>query len=260
MGGARRKAKPRGKSRKPVRARAPARRQPPSKRRPSGRRPKGRFARLRRAARQHPYYCKALRFSLLAAIWGITALGGAVLYFISQVPDPLLATLDDRPPNVTVLAADGTVLAERGLRRGHIRVDVLPEHLIKAVMATEDRRFYHHLGVDPVGLARASYRNFTAGTVAQGGSTITQQLAKNLFLGPDRTIIRKLEELIYAVWLEQRFSKDEILELYLNRGYFGGGTYGVEAAERHYFGCSARDVTLAQSAMLAGPDSEPKYT
>jgi len=250
MSGTRRKARSQGKGRRPVGASAPSRRRPPSKRRPTRR--KGLFSRARRAVRNHPYVFKAVRFGLLAAIWGTIALGGAVVYFISRVPDPLLATLDDRPPNVKVLAADGTVLAERGLRRGHIRVDVLPEHLIKAVMATEDRRFYHHLGVDPVGLARATYRNFNAGAVVQGGSTITQQLAKNLFLKPDRTITRKLEELVYAVWLEQRFSKDEILELYLNRVYFGGGTYGVEAAARHYFGRSARDVSLAQSAMLAG--------
>jgi penicillin-binding protein 1A len=175
-----------------------------------------------------------------------------VVYFIAQVPDPILATLDDRPPNVTILAADGTVLAERGLRRGHVRVDALPSHLLKAVMATEDRRFYRHFGIDPIGLARAAYRNYTAGTVVQGGSTITQQLAKNLFLGPERTMARKLEEVIYAVWLEQRFSKDEIFELYLNRVYFGGGAYGVEAAARRYFGTSARDVTLPQAAVLAG--------
>ena len=250
MSGTRRKARSHGKSRKAAGASAPARRRPPSKRRPTRR--KSLLSRARHAVRTHPYAFKALRFGLLAAIWGTIALGGAVVYFISRVPDPLLATLDDRPPNVTVLAADGTVLAERGLRRGHIRVDVLPEHLIKAVMATEDRRFYHHLGVDPIGLARATYQNFKASAVVQGGSTITQQLAKNLFLKPDRTITRKLEELVYAVWLEQRFSKDEILELYLNRVYFGGGTYGVEAAARHYFGRSARDVSLAQSAMLAG--------
>ncbi|MGH6735600.1 MAG: transglycosylase domain-containing protein [Methyloceanibacter sp.] len=195
---------------------------------------------------------KALRFGLLAAIWGTIILAGAVVYFIAKVPDPILATLDDRPPNVTILAADGTVLAERGLRRGHIRVESLPPHLIKAVMATEDRRFYHHYGIDPVGLARATYRNVSAGAVVEGGSTITQQLAKNLFLKPERTMTRKLEELIYAVWLEQRFTKDEILELYLNRVYFGGGTYGVEAAARHYFGKSARAVSLPQSALLAG--------
>ncbi len=228
-----------------------ARPRPPARRRPQSRR-KGRLWRLRRAAQRHPYLFKALRFGLLACIWGTIVLGGAVVYFISRVPDPLLATLDDRPPNVTILAADGTVLAERGLRRGHVRVETLPKYLIEAVTATEDRRFYHHFGIDPMGLARATYRNLAAGTVVEGGSTITQQLAKNLFLKPDRTITRKLEELIYAVWLEQRFSKDEILELYLNRVYFGGGTYGVEAAARHYFGRSARSVSLPQAALLAG--------
>ena len=96
------------------------------------------------------------------------------------------------------------------------------------------------------------FRNASAGSVVEGGSTITQQLAKNLFLSPQRTYVRKLEEVVYAIWLEQRFSKDEILELYLNRVYFGGGTYGVEAASRRYFGKSARFVTLSQAALLAG--------
>ena len=144
------------------------------------------------------------------------------------------------------------MLAERGLRRGHVRLDVLPPYLVQAVLATEDRRFYSHFGVDPLGLVRASVRNASAGTVVEGGSTITQQLAKNLFLSPKRTYMRKLEEVVYAVWLEQRFSKDEILELYLNRVYFGGGTYGVEAASRRYFGKSSRFVTLPQAALLAG--------
>jgi len=251
MSGAKRRPKPQGAGRRRVAPKSLSRRRPPSKRRPQRKRASA-WVRLKRAARRHPYVFKALRFGMLAAIWGTIVLGGAVVYFISRVPDPLLATLDNRPPNVTIVAADGAVLAERGLRRGHIRVDVLPDHLIKAVMATEDRRFYSHFGIDPLGLARASYRNLTAGTVVEGGSTITQQLAKNLFLRPERTMVRKLEELIYAVWLEQRFTKDEILELYLNRVYFGGGTYGVEAAARHYFGRSARDVSLPQSAMLAG--------
>jgi penicillin-binding protein 1A len=243
--------KPKAGGRRRVESGFGARRRLPSKRRPQARR-KGRWARLKLAARRHPYVFKALRFGLLASIWGTIVFGGAVVYFIAQVPDPILATLDDRPPNVTILAADGTVLAERGLRRGHVRVDALPSHLLKAVMATEDRRFYHHFGIDPIGLARATYRNVKAGTVVEGGSTITQQLAKNLFLRPERTLTRKLEELIYAVWLEQRFSKDEILELYLNRVYFGGGTYGVEAAARHYFGRTARTVSLPQAALLAG--------
>jgi penicillin-binding protein 1A len=209
-------------------------------------------SRLKRWIARHPWLFRGIRFSLLAAIWGAILLSAAVIYFIARVPDPMLATLDDRPPNVTVLAEDGTVLAERGLRRGHVRLGVLPPYLVHAVLATEDRRFYSHFGIDPLGLIRASYRNAAAGSVVEGGSTITQQLAKNLFLSPKRTVTRKLEELVYAVWLEQRFSKNEILELYLNRVYFGGGTYGVEAASRRYFGKSSRFVTLPQAALLAG--------
>jgi penicillin-binding protein 1A len=166
-----------------------------------------------------------LRFFLLVAVWAALIIGAIGAYFIAKLPDPVLVTLDDRPPNLTILAADGTVLAERGLRRGHVRLEHLPPYLVKAVLATEDRRFYEHFGVDPLGLVRAAYRNYEAGGVVEGGSTITQQLAKNLFLSPQRTMTRKLEEVIYALWLEQRFTKDEILELYLNRVYFGGGTY-----------------------------------
>jgi penicillin-binding protein 1A len=133
-----------------------------------------------------------------------------------------------------------------------VRLDSLPPYLVQAVLSTEDRRFYSHWGIDPLGLIRASFRNAEAGSVVEGGSTITQQLAKNLFLSPKRTYVRKLEEVVYAIWLEQRFSKDEILELYLNRVYFGGGTYGIEAASRRYFGKSSRFVTLSQAALLAG--------
>jgi penicillin-binding protein 1A len=194
----------------------------------------------------------ALRVTLIAGLASIVLLCGAVLYFLSRLPDPVLLTLDDRPPNVTILADDGTVLAERGLRRGYVRIERIPRYLPQAVIATEDRRFYSHFGVDPIGLLRATYRNWRAGSVVEGGSTITQQLAKNLFLKPDRTLSRKFEEAIYALWLEHRFTKDEILELYLNRVYFGGGTYGVEAAARRYFGRSAENVSLTQAALLAG--------
>jgi penicillin-binding protein 1A len=207
---------------------------------------------LKRWTLRHPWLYRGIKFSALAAIWAMLLLSLVVIYFIARVPDPTIAALDDRPPNVTVLAEDGTVLAERGLRRGHMRLEVLPPYLAQAVLATEDRRFYAHLGIDPLGLVRASFRNASAGAVVEGGSTITQQLAKNLFLLPERTITRKLEEVVYAIWLEQRFSKQEILELYLNRVYFGGGTYGVEAASRRYFGKSSRFVTLPQAALLAG--------
>jgi len=216
------------------------------------RRKRRKASRLKLALANRPLLYKSIRLTLLSLIWGTIVLGTAVVYFISQVPDPIIAALDDRPPNVTILASDGTVLAERGLRRGHVRLDALPPYLAQAIIATEDRRFYRHFGIDPLGLVRASIRNAAAGIVLEGGSTITQQLAKNLFLSPKRTMTRKLEEVIYAIWLEQRFTKDEILELYINRVYFGGGTYGVEAASQHYFGRSARDVTLSQAALLAG--------
>jgi penicillin-binding protein 1A len=219
---------------------------------PRPQRIKRRPGKRKRGAGPRTVRAQALRFLLIACLWLAVFVGGAVTYFIATLPDPVVVTLDDRPPNLTILAADGTVLAERGLRRGHVRLDKLPPYLMKAVIATEDRRFYSHFGVDPFGLVRATFANMAAGGVVEGGSTITQQLAKNLFLKPDRTITRKLEEVIYAIWLEQRFSKDEILELYLNRVYFGGGTYGIEAASRHYFGKSARAVTLPEAAMLAG--------
>ena len=180
-------------------------------------------------------------------------LGAAIVYFIASVPDPVIAALDDRPPNVTILAQDGTVLAERGLRRGHVRLDLLPPYVAQAVLSTEDRRFLRAFRYRPARPRSRSFRQrFRRAASSQGGSTITQQLAKNLFLRPERTITRKLEEVIYAIWLEQRFSKDEILELYLNRVYFGGGSYGVEAASRRYFGKSSRDVTLPRRRCWPG--------
>ena len=125
-------------------------------------------------------------------------------------------------------------------------------YLPKAVIATEDRRFYSHFGIDPIGLGAGSLRQHRAGHVVQGGSTITQQLAKNLFLTPERSLTRKIQETLLALWLEHRFSKDQILEIYLNRVYLGAGTYGVDAAAHRYFEKSARQTTLYESAVLAG--------
>ena len=129
--------------------------------------------------------------------------------------------------------------------------------LPKAFLAIEDRRFYSHWGVDVFGIARAASANLLHRGVSQGGSTITQQLAKNLFLTQERTMQRKLQEVILAFWLERKYSKDEILDLYLNRVYFGSGAYGVEAAAQRYFGKSARNVTLAEAALLAGLVKSP---
>src|SRR5207249_8408750 len=133
-----------------------------------------------------------------------------------------------------------------------IPLEDFPDNLIKATHATEDRRFYDHFGIDFPGLARALVTNAQAGGVRLGGSSITQQLAKNLFLNNERTIERKIKEAFLALWLETRLSKNDILKLYLDRAYMGGGTFGVDAASQYYFGKSARDVNLAEAAMLAG--------
>ena len=145
-----------------------------------------------------------------------------------------------------------TVLAERGAFFGDdVRIADLPAYVPQAIIAIEDRRFRSHFGVDPIGLVRAMVENLRAGRVVQGGSTLTQQLAKNLFLKPDRTMGRKAQEAVLAIWLETQFTKDEILQLYMNRVYFGGGAVGIEKAAQKYFGKSARDVTLAEAAILA---------
>ena len=138
-----------------------------------------------------------------------------------------------------------------------VPIKELPPYLPKAFIAIEDRRFYSHFGVDPIGLARAAVANVLRRGVSQGGSTITQQLAKNLFLTQERTLWRKMQEVVLALWLERKFSKTQILELYLNRVYFGSGAYGVEAAAQRYFGKSARQVTVAEAAMLAGLVKSP---
>jgi penicillin-binding protein 1A len=154
---------------------------------------------------------------------------------------------------VTFLDRYGNEVGSRGIKHNDaIPLEEFPDHLIKAVLATEDRRFYEHFGIDFAGTARALTANARAGGVVQGGSSITQQLAKNLFLNNERTIERKVKEAFLATWLETRLSKSDILKLYLDRAYMGGGTFGVDAAAQYYFGKSARDVTLAEAAMLAG--------
>ncbi len=154
---------------------------------------------------------------------------------------------------VTFLDRYGNEIGHRGIiHEDSVPIDELPDHLIKAVLATEDRRFFDHWGIDFLGLARAMTENARAGGVVQGGSTLTQQLAKNLFLSNERTIERKIKEAFLAVWLESNLSKKEILRLYLDRAYMGGGTFGAAAAAQFYFGKAITDVNLAESAMLAG--------
>ncbi|WP_018263143.1 transglycosylase domain-containing protein [Methylobacterium sp. WSM2598] len=190
---------------------------------------------------------------LILGVWGVVGLAGIVAYHASQLPPIDQLAVPKRPPNIAILASDGSLLANRGETGGRtVTIRELPPYLPRAFVAIEDRRFYGHMGIDPVGILRALMRNLTSRGVAQGGSTLTQQLAKNLFLTQERTASRKIQEAILALWLEHTYSKDEILELYLNRVYFGAGAYGVEAAAQRYFAKPAKDVTLAEAAMLGG--------
>ncbi|MDB5628629.1 MAG: penicillin-binding protein family, partial [Tardiphaga sp.] len=192
-------------------------------------------------------------------------LGGLVLLLV-LAQSAFRETADDdwlKKSDLAVSFLDryGNPIGSRGIKHNDsIPLEDFPDNLIKATLATEDRRFYDHFGIDIAGTARALVTNAQAGGVRQGGSSITQQLAKNLFLSNERTIERKVNEAFLAVWLETRLTKNEILKLYLDRAYMGGGTFGVDGAAHFYFNKSARDVTLAESAMLAGLFKAPtKY-
>src|SRR5271165_2024737 len=197
-------------------------------------------------------------WTFVLGVWGAIALAGLVAYEASQLPPIDQLAVPKRPPNIAILADDGSLIANRGDTGGAaVRLIDLPPYLPKAFVAIEDRRFYEHFGIDPVGISRAVVRDVTGRGGLEGGSTLTQQLAKNLFLTQERTLSRKIQEAILALWLERRYSKDQILELYLNRVYFGAGAYGVEAASQKYFGKSARFDSLSEAAMLAGLMKSP---
>lgn len=201
---------------------------------------------------------RLLRGLLILAIWSGIALSGVLLWFARDLPDPEAARVAVRRPSLTVLDSAGHPIARFGDVVGDaLHLADLPSYLPEAAIAVEDRRFYHHPGFDLFGLARAAWADLRAGHVVQGGSTITQQVAKNLFLGNARTLKRKVEEILLTFWLEQSFSKQDILEIWLNRVYLGSGAWGVDAASRVYFGVSARQVTLPQAAMLAGLPRAP---
>ncbi|HRE61113.1 MAG TPA: PBP1A family penicillin-binding protein [Micropepsaceae bacterium] len=188
------------------------------------------------------------------ALAGLGLAGFITLYihFTSDLPEPEVIAGQKRERSVIFTDEAGTVFAVRGSAYGDdLTLDQMPPHLVEAFLAAEDRRFYWHLGIDLIGLGRAIFVNLDEGRMVQGGSTITQQLARILFLTNEKTLSRKVEEAFIAFWLEMNFSKDEILALYLNRVYLGAGAYGVDAAARRYFGVSAKDVTLQQAAMLA---------
>ena len=198
--------------------------------------------------------CDGLTFGVIGLI---IALAFALPAF-DETDQGLRANVD---VSVTFLDRYGNEIGKRGiLLNDAVPLDELPDHLIKAVLATEDRRFFQHFGIDIPGTIRAMIANVRAKSVVQGGSSITQQLAKNLFLTSERTLERKIKEAFLALWLEANLSKREILKLYLDRAYMGGGTFGVAAAAEFYFGKSVKDVSLAESAMLAGLFKAPtKY-
>jgi len=198
------------------------------------------------------------RLTVLVLLWSLIGGAGLLAWLAWDLPRPESALAATRRPSVTMLDASGGVLAQGGDLYGEaVTPRDLPRHVVDAMLATEDRRFRSHFGLDPIGLARAAIVNLAEGRVVQGGSTITQQVAKNLFLTPERSFRRKGQEALLALWLERHFSKDEILAIWLNRIYLGAGTYGIDAAARLYFGVPARQLSVWQSAVIAGLPKAP---
>jgi penicillin-binding protein 1A len=195
--------------------------------------------------RRRPWYRRPL--VVIGILFGLLFLWLAVTAPLSKSLQPIAA------PGIVLLSADGKPIARRGaITDQPVDVAELPAHVGQAFLAIEDRRFYMHVGVDPWGVLRAAIRNTLAGSVRQGGSTITQQLAKNSFLSSDQTAARKLREVFISLWLETWLSKEEILSRYLSNVYFGDNVYGLRAASRRYFSKNPKDLSIGEAAMLAG--------
>jgi penicillin-binding protein 1A len=190
--------------------------------------------------------------------WGVIFGGLFFSHFLSSLPDVRNLMISGASQDITILDDRGRQIARRGLTQGQlVRVEDMPDYVSNAFIAIEDRRFRSHLGIDPIGLGRAAVQNMMSGHVVQGGSTLTQQLAKNLFLSPSRTFDRKIQEAMLALYLESRYSKNQLLTLYLNRIYFGAGVYGIEAASQKFFGKHASELGLTEAAMIAGSVKAP---
>jgi penicillin-binding protein 1A len=225
---------------------------PPARRRAQG-------ARKKRSGRgRRSLIARIAYWGLVVGLWFAIGVAGFVGWVGAHLPPIQSLEIPKRAPSIQIVDYQGRALARRGdLAGAPLPLKEMPGYVPKAFIAIEDRRFYQHSGVDPYGIARALLANVMHRGVAQGGSTITQQLAKNLFLTQERTITRKLQEALLALWLERKFTKTQILELYLNRVYFGAGAYGIEQASQHYFGKSARSITVAEAALLAGLVKSP---
>ncbi|HEY6754607.1 MAG TPA: PBP1A family penicillin-binding protein [Pseudolabrys sp.] len=221
--------------------------------------PRKRRARTKRpASSKRALIGRIAYWSLVVGLWLAIGVVGFVAWVGAHLPPIQSLEIPKRPPSIQIVDTQGRALARRGdLAGAPLPLKEMPAYVPKAFVAIEDRRFYEHYGVDPFGIGRAFVANVLHRAVAQGGSTITQQLAKNLFLTQERTINRKLQEVLLALWLERKFSKTQILELYVNRVYFGAGAYGIEQASQRYFGKSARQITLAEAALLAGLVKSP---
>jgi penicillin-binding protein 1A len=205
---------------------------------------------------------RSLLFPLFLVLTAVLVGGSAGLIVYSFWDLPEVRSLEEYKPSITskVYSDDNRLLAEFYVEnRTPVTLTDVPETFLQALIATEDSRFYKHPGIDIRGIARALYRNIRAGTIREGGSTLTQQLAKVLFLTPEKSYVRKLKELALALRIEQRYTKREILTLYCNQIYFGSGAYGVESAARIYFGKPSKELTLAECALLAGLPRSPKY-
>lgn len=239
-----------------VRVGAADRSAPGGSHKPAPRKPKSKSRRKR--GHRRSLIGRMTYWALVAGLWIVIGGVGLVGYVGAHLPPIQSLEIPKRPPSIQIVDIDGRALARRGDMAGEVlALKELPPYVPKAFVAIEDRRFYDHYGVDPLGIARAAVANVLHRGVAQGGSTLTQQLAKNLFLTQERTVTRKLQEVLLAVWLERKFSKTQILELYLNRVYFGAGAYGIEQASLRYFGKSARQINVAEAAMLAGLVKSP---
>jgi penicillin-binding protein 1A len=228
-------------------------------RNPPPRRGRGKPEKKRRRRRSSfGLFGRLFYWLFILGFWAFAAVAGIVVYYGAQLPNSSTWAIPPRPPNIKILAADGTLISDRGKSGGEaVSLHDLPYYVPAAVIAIEDRRFMTHWGVDPIGMAAAAWEDITTHHVTRGGSTITQQLAKNLFLTRDQTLGRKVQEALLALWLERNYSKEQILELYLNRVAFGHQKIGIEAASEYYFGHPARELTLAEAATLAGSLKAP---
>lgn len=194
-----------------------------------------------------------MKWSFYSAFWAVAIAAVVISWYAKDLPEIQGFDLANKRPSIVFLTRNHKEIATHGHLYGEtITADKVPTYLIQALLATEDRRFFEHSGIDIQGLMRATLRNLTSGYVVQGGSTLTQQLAKNVFLTHERSFTRKIQEVILAVWLERHFSKEQILSIYLNRVYLGGGTFGVDAASQLYFGKLVSHLNLAECAIIAG--------